>query len=320
MVTSSPELQYSVSFATAREYVVWVRGAATNAAGDSLHIGLNGAVATTADNLTGFHLNEWGWSAATMDGVTATLTIPTPGVYTVTVWAREDGVRVDRLLLTTDTAYLPSRSGPAESVRTGGGQALLLPAPDSQVTTALTVNPEYARQVARAERLALVWANILANPGGLAMAPLALIAPFAANPRRKRKSEWAAALSLAVVLFGVSLALLNGGMMMGGMPGGVADVYAAPEMATSNSTIDYSYDPLYRLTNASYDTGGSFGYSYDAAGNRLESQIDGTPVMSYTYDVANRLVQTNDLVASILAHYSYDDNGNLLADGEYSYS
>ncbi|HIE56529.1 MAG TPA: hypothetical protein EYP90_15395, partial [Chromatiaceae bacterium] len=52
---------------------------------------------------------------------------------------------------------------------------------------------------------------------------------------------------------------------------GSAYTFAAtggPSLETT--TIAYSYDPLYRLTSASY-TGGitaTYSYSYDAAGNR----------------------------------------------------
>ncbi|MBI5841738.1 MAG: carboxypeptidase regulatory-like domain-containing protein [Chloroflexi bacterium] len=58
-------------------------------------------------------------------------------------------------------------------------------------------------------------------------------------------------------------------------------------------TIDYSYDPLYRLTQANYSTGDFYHYEYDAVGNRLtrETFVSGlTTTNSYTYDIANRLV------------------------------
>ena len=39
------------------------------------------------------------------------------------------------------------------------------------------------------------------------------------------------------------------------------------EMTTT--VITYTYDALYRLTNATYSDGTSFQYTYDAVGNRL---------------------------------------------------
>ena len=44
--------------------------------------------------------------------------------------------------------------------------------------------------------------------------------------------------------------------------------------------------------------------------------MDGSPALTYTYDTANRPMQTRDLVTQALVDYVYDDNGNLLDDGE----
>jgi hypothetical protein len=61
------------------------------------------------------------------------------------------------------------------------------------------------------------------------------------------------------------------------IPGGVGEV---------SVTIDYEYDPLYRLTAADYSTGEYFWYTYDAVGNRLTQQThEGTN--TYDYDIAN---------------------------------
>lgn len=60
--------------------------------------------------------------------------------------------------------------------------------------------------------------------------------------------------------------------------------------------------------------------SYAAAGNRLSHSLNGSPVMTYTYDIANRLAQTYDLVADVYTDFVYDDNGNLLDDGQYAYT
>ncbi len=84
---------------------------------------------------------------------------------------------------------------------------------------------------------------------------------------------------------------------------------------TETTTINYSYDRLYRVTGASY-TGtltNTFGYTYDAVGNRLTQTASGT-VISYTYDIANRLTSVNGQA------YTWDDNGNLLNDGAQTYT
>jgi RHS repeat-associated protein len=96
---------------------VWAHGYAPNAAGDSAYVSLNGEVA----DVTGFAPGAWTWQSRTTGDQTATLRVAAGGVYTVGLWMREDGLRVDRILLTTDTAYLPAGFGPAETARQAEG-------------------------------------------------------------------------------------------------------------------------------------------------------------------------------------------------------
>jgi len=93
---------------------------------------------------------------------------------------------------------------------------------------------------------------------------------------------------------------------------------AVPRLQTFSQTIDYTYDPLYRLTDADYSNGDFFQYTYDAVGNRLlqESSISSLPSeVDYLYDAANRLIDVNNV------EYTWDDNGNLIYDevDEYTY-
>lgn len=114
-VESSPHLSWSIYNETTDTYSVWVRGMAPDAGGDSLHVGLDGATPSTGADLTGF-TDTWGWSRVTMDGGDATLDLATPGEHTLEARMREDGLRVDRLLLVTDTDYIPTGLGPVESL------------------------------------------------------------------------------------------------------------------------------------------------------------------------------------------------------------
>ena len=109
----SPSLSWPIYNETAGSYSIWVRGMAPDAGGDSLHVGLDGGTPSTAADLTGF-TNEWSWSRVTPAG-NATVDLTTTGEHTLEAWMREDGLRVDRVLLVTDTNYLPTGLGPAES-------------------------------------------------------------------------------------------------------------------------------------------------------------------------------------------------------------
>ena len=71
------------------------------------------------------------------------------------------------------------------------------------------------------------------------------------------------------------------------VPGGIV---------AETTVIKYTYDPLYRLTNASYDNGDSFAYTYDSTGNRLTKETmndEQSVVNNYQYDVANRLTDVD---------------------------
>ena len=78
-------------------------------------------------------------------------------------------------------------------------------------------------------------------------------------------------------------------------------------------TINYEYDPLYRLTEANYSNGDYYHYTYDAVGNRL-TESNQLAVNSYQYDDANRLTSVNGVT------YTWDANGNLLNDGVNAYT
>ncbi len=91
----------------------------------------------------------------------------------------------------------------------------------------------------------------------------------------------------------------------------------SPIPGLEQTIIDYTYDPLNRLTDADYSTGLSYAYTYDQVGNRLSQETTASglqPIISNsTYDDANRL----STVGSIA--YSFDANGNLLNDGANTY-
>lgn len=128
-ISASPELIYTVQFATAGTYFVWVRGYGDDDSDDSVHAGIDGTAPATADRITGFPVG-WTWSRSTMDGVPATLTVSSPGLHTIHLWMREDGLIVDKLLLRTDSSSAaPSGNGPAESPQGGGAPVVDLTPP-----------------------------------------------------------------------------------------------------------------------------------------------------------------------------------------------
>ena len=116
--SSSPRVDFRVNFVATGTHQVWVRGIGASGNDDSVHVGLNGAGVASSDRITGFGTN-WTWRNTTSDGPPATIDIPSAGVHTVNLWMREDGVVVDRILLTPETSFSPSGTGPNESGRVG---------------------------------------------------------------------------------------------------------------------------------------------------------------------------------------------------------
>jgi hypothetical protein len=110
-VGNVPRLDFEVEFPKAGVYVVWVRGQGETDEDNSCHVGLDGKHVPSADRIADF-TSEWSWVKDTKDGEDATLKIDAPGKRTLNVWMREDGFVIDRILLTTDKAYVPEGKGP----------------------------------------------------------------------------------------------------------------------------------------------------------------------------------------------------------------
>ncbi|MEK7784775.1 MAG: DNRLRE domain-containing protein, partial [Chloroflexota bacterium] len=69
----------------------------------------------------------------------------------------------------------------------------------------------------------------------------------------------------------------------------------------------FVYDPLDRLTGATYSDGQGLAYSYDAAGNRLSENKSPGGMTSYTYATDSNRLQTVGTLTQ-----TYDANGNMI--------
>jgi PKD repeat protein len=115
--TTSPELSFDVTFSTTGSYYVWGRIYAPSSKSNSMHGGIDGVISTTTNGFQTNTLGQWVWAALVKNGVAVPLSIGTAGAHTVHVWMREDGTAIDKLVLTTDAAFVPAGEGPAESPR-----------------------------------------------------------------------------------------------------------------------------------------------------------------------------------------------------------
>jgi N-acetylneuraminic acid mutarotase len=111
----SPEMQYQIAFTTLGTYYIWLRALPDNDNNNSAHSGLNGQGISSADRLSTTTYGGWTWFKSTLDGQDASMVVTSTGVNTLNLWMREDGFRLDRILITTDPNFTPTGDGPAES-------------------------------------------------------------------------------------------------------------------------------------------------------------------------------------------------------------
>ena len=108
--TNGPRIGFNISFETPGTFNVWVRMSGPSGSSDSIHLGLNGMPVTFGANGLGIWDpavgDTWMWKDSM--GSRITLEVPTPGEHQFYIWMREDGVRVDSIILTTDTQYNPN--------------------------------------------------------------------------------------------------------------------------------------------------------------------------------------------------------------------
>lgn len=110
---SGPRRDYAINFTTTGTYYVWVRMRGATGNDDSLHVGLDGTLRSFGSQGVALAANErgngdWYWKERTAAGMRVTVNVTTPGLHTLNLWMREDGVEVDRFILTRDPAFNPA--------------------------------------------------------------------------------------------------------------------------------------------------------------------------------------------------------------------
>ena len=105
--SNSPELQFSVNFTSTGTHYVWIRGNADTNTDDSVYSGLDETPGNVASTLSQYGV--WQWSNLPQSGSAApSINVSSTGNHTVDLWMREDGLRIDRVILTTDATFSPT--------------------------------------------------------------------------------------------------------------------------------------------------------------------------------------------------------------------
>lgn len=119
LVTYSPAMHFDLGFTAPdqlTQYTVWVYGSATSrqidsdsyylgGLGETVYVSLNDSLQAT---LGGFQ-EEWAWTKLDADDGSDIIVTLTPGqAHTLTLHMREDGLSIDKILLTQDPTYIPN--------------------------------------------------------------------------------------------------------------------------------------------------------------------------------------------------------------------
>jgi hypothetical protein len=104
--SAAARVDYLVAAPSAGNYYVHLRDYGATSSDDSVYVSIDGG--STTQVVTAGRTLDWKTSPGT-------LSIPA-GLHTVTIWNREDGIEIDRIVVSASSTP-PSGNGPAESVR-----------------------------------------------------------------------------------------------------------------------------------------------------------------------------------------------------------
>ena len=114
--TTAPEMRYAILFQQPGTYRVWMRGLSETTTYDSCHVNLNGVERNSnAVHRFAVDANAFLWTGNSHGNGPQTVIVPEPGVHYLSVWIRESGLLVDKIILTRDTGFVPNGLGPEES-------------------------------------------------------------------------------------------------------------------------------------------------------------------------------------------------------------
>lgn len=105
-VGNSPQVNFQVDFVKTGTHYVWIRSLKTGNTDDSVHVGIDGNGSSSGRNMTfSGSSDSWNWSHSNR-----IIEVPSPGMHEINLWMREDGARIDRILLTTNATYIPDNN------------------------------------------------------------------------------------------------------------------------------------------------------------------------------------------------------------------
>jgi hypothetical protein len=116
---TSERLEYEINFVKTGTHYVWILAWGADGSDDSCHVGLDGVETPLSDRMTGWN-GAYEWNNGRMDmPEPSQIEITSSGPHTLDIWVREDGLIIDKIVLTTnpDFTLTGAEEGPPESNR-----------------------------------------------------------------------------------------------------------------------------------------------------------------------------------------------------------
>ncbi|MGA9597106.1 MAG: hypothetical protein WBV06_13170, partial [Acidimicrobiia bacterium] len=102
-------------------YYVWVRAWALDIRSKGVFVGIDGdvagGVAAGGNGSWSDGVGEWTWSNVGRLPTPVSIEVSDGGVHTFQVFMGDDGLILDKIILTTDASFVPTDEGPPESPR-----------------------------------------------------------------------------------------------------------------------------------------------------------------------------------------------------------
>jgi len=116
--TNSERLEYEINFVKTGIHYVWILAWGESGSDDSCHAGLDGD-ASLSSQMSGWNNNyQWSNNRYQQPGASR-VNVTSTGLHTLNIWVREDGLIIDKIVLTSNRDFTLSGNepGPPESIR-----------------------------------------------------------------------------------------------------------------------------------------------------------------------------------------------------------
>ncbi len=117
-LTNSERLDYDINFVKTGIHYVWILAWGESGSDDSCHAGLDND-ATLSSQMSGWNNNyQWSNNRYQQPGPSR-ITVTSTGPHTLNIWVREDGLIIDKIVVTSnrDFSLSGNEPGPPESIR-----------------------------------------------------------------------------------------------------------------------------------------------------------------------------------------------------------